>query len=82
VLDFFGRGFTLLCFGNTADTESFAQAATTRGMPLRIVHIDDPAIANAYERNLVLVRPDGHVAWRGDGSPPDAGTILDRVRGA
>ena len=33
-------------------------------------------------RKLVLVRPDGHVAWRGDECPADAGAIVDRVRGA
>jgi hypothetical protein len=30
----------------------------------------------------VLVRPDGHVAWRGDEAPTDATTVIDRVRGA
>ena len=36
-----------------------------------------------YERKLVLVRPDGHVAWRGDdGRPADALAMVDRVRGA
>jgi len=35
----------------------------------------------AYERRLVLVRPDGHVAWRADTEPDDALAIIDRVRG-
>ena len=32
----------------------------------------------------MLVRPDGHVAWRGDEAPgpADAAAIIDRVRGA
>jgi 2-polyprenyl-6-methoxyphenol hydroxylase-like FAD-dependent oxidoreductase len=80
-LDLFGRGFTLLCFGVTSNADRFARAAASCGLPLQIIGIDDPAIANAYERNLVLVRPDGHVAWRGDSVPPDAGAVLDRVRG-
>ena len=29
----------------------------------------------------MLVRPDGHVAWRGDGFPPDLGDLVDTVRG-
>jgi hypothetical protein len=31
---------------------------------------------------MVLVRPDGHVAWRGDRVPADAGQLFDHVRGA
>jgi 2-polyprenyl-6-methoxyphenol hydroxylase-like FAD-dependent oxidoreductase len=80
-LDLFGRGFTLLCFGNASDGDAFRSAAATRGMPLAIVQIDDRAIGNAYERKLVLVRPDGHVSWRGDASPREVGALLDRVTG-
>jgi hypothetical protein len=42
----------------------------------------DPAIARLYERRLVLVRPDGHVAWRSDDPPADPLALADRVRGA
>jgi hypothetical protein len=28
------------------------------------------------------MRPDGHVAWRGDALPDDADAVIDRVRGA
>ncbi|MGN5478143.1 hypothetical protein ACTMU2_17670 [Cupriavidus basilensis] len=31
---------------------------------------------------MVLVRPDGQVAWRGDYLPADLHALLDRVRGA
>jgi 2-polyprenyl-6-methoxyphenol hydroxylase-like FAD-dependent oxidoreductase len=79
-LDLFGAGFTLLEFGAVA--HRFAEEARRRRMPLEVVRIDGPAIAALYERRLVLVRPDGHVAWRGDSAPADAGAVLDRVRGA
>ncbi len=35
-----------------------------------------------FERPLVLVRPDGHVAWRGGESPNDPAALADLVRGA
>jgi hypothetical protein len=51
-------------------------------VPLREIAIADPAIAALYERKLVLVRPDGHVAWRGDALPADTAGLVERVRGA
>ncbi len=35
-----------------------------------------------YARKLVLVRPDQHVAWRGDGEPSAPLDLIDLVRGA
>jgi hypothetical protein len=46
------------------------------------VTIEEPEAAELYERKLVLVRPDGHVAWRGDREPADALAMIDRARGA
>jgi hypothetical protein len=37
--------------------------------------------AHGTERTLVLVRPDGHVAWRGDALPPHPERMLDQVTG-
>ena len=34
------------------------------------------------KRRLVLVRPDGHVAWRGHDAPDEPLDIIDTVRGA
>ncbi|HWM46051.1 MAG TPA: FAD-dependent monooxygenase [Xanthobacteraceae bacterium] len=81
-LDLFGRGFTLLVFPRAASPAPIVAAARSRGIPLDVVAIDRPDIAALYERALVLVRPDGHVAWRGDAPPADVGTLIDRVRGA
>jgi len=59
-----------------------AEAAKARGVPLAIVSLPDPQLATLYERPLVLVRQDGHVAWRGNEPPADPFTLIDRVRGA
>ena len=80
-LDLFGRGLTLLHFAETVDTSGFHAAAAKRGVPVSEVAIGDPAVASLYERTLVLVRPDGHVAWRGDALPSDAGRVVDQVTG-
>jgi 2-polyprenyl-6-methoxyphenol hydroxylase-like FAD-dependent oxidoreductase len=82
-LDLFGRGFVLLRLGREpADADALVAAAARRGVPLEIVDLADPRIAALYERRLVLVRPDGHVAWRDDAVPEDAAVLIDRVRGA
>jgi 2-polyprenyl-6-methoxyphenol hydroxylase-like FAD-dependent oxidoreductase len=82
-IDLFGKGFVLLAFGGAAgEGDGLAAAARSRGMPLTVVPIDDAAIAKLYERRLVLVRPDGMVAWRGDAAPADPQALVDRVRGA
>ena len=76
------HGFVLLRFGAVpVDASALAEAAAARGVPLHVQDIRDEAIAAVYERRLVLVRPDGHVAWRGDALPDDADAVIDRVRG-
>jgi hypothetical protein len=59
-------------------------AARDAGMPLRVVDLRSAEVARIYERQLALVRPDGHVAWRADGAPDaaQAARIIDTVRGA
>jgi len=81
-LDLFGQGFVLLRLGPDAPSgEGIARAAATRGVPLAVVDVPDPEIAALYDRALVLVRPDGHVAWRSDEAPADPASLIDRVRG-
>lgn len=81
ILDCFGRGFTLLRFGEAGGVADIEAAARQRDAPLRAEAMSDPAAAALYERKLVLVRPDGHVAWRGDKLDCDPGWLIDRVRG-
>ena len=81
-LDLFGRGFVLLRFRGGPDGSALARAAAERHVPLTVETIDDPVIAALYEQPLVLVRPDGMVAWRGAALPEDPGKLIDTVRGA
>ncbi|MEV4443660.1 FAD-dependent monooxygenase, partial [Streptomyces sp. NPDC049577] len=79
-LDLYGRAFRLLCF---TDPEGSVEAAfAARRVPLEPFRCDDPAVARLYGSPYVLVRPDGHVAWRGARPPADAGRLADTVRGA
>jgi 2-polyprenyl-6-methoxyphenol hydroxylase-like FAD-dependent oxidoreductase len=62
--DKLGRWFSLLVFGDT-EVDGTIAAAHRWDIPLEIVRLSDPRIAKIYEANLVLVRPDQHVCWRG-----------------
>jgi 2-polyprenyl-6-methoxyphenol hydroxylase-like FAD-dependent oxidoreductase len=86
-LDMFGPNFTLLVIGHDAGAgDALVVAAGERGMPLTVATVTDPdsveAMRNAYEHSFVLVRPDGHVAWRAEHVPANPGQILDIARGA
>ncbi len=82
-LDLFGRGFALIGFGaDAAQAAPLLEAAKKRNLPLTFTDIAEPHIAALYARKFVLVRPDGHVAWRGDHMPEAALCVIDVVRGA
>jgi hypothetical protein len=80
-LDLLGDGFALLRFGDVAEPGPIVEACARRGVPLGLVESRDSAAADLYGCRLVLVRPDGHVAWRGDAPPRDPLTMIDTIRG-
>jgi len=81
-LDLYGRGFVLARFGREApEDQRIVEAAKARGVPIKVETIDNREAAAIYETRLVLVRPDGHVAWRGNDAPGDPMAIIDRIRG-
>ncbi len=82
-LDWFGRDFVLVRSRTDApDATPIREAAHRAGVPLRDITVHEPVVERLFERALTLVRPDGHVAWRGDTLPHDCDTLIDRVRGA
>jgi hypothetical protein len=82
-IDLFGGGLVLLRIGKTrADVGALAAAANERRVPLSVIDIEEAPIRALYERDLVLVRPDGHVAWRGDTLPADVAELVETVRGS
>jgi 2-polyprenyl-6-methoxyphenol hydroxylase-like FAD-dependent oxidoreductase len=80
-LDLFGRGYVLLSFTAVDGVRRFADAAREARLPLTLHTLDEPAVAALYEKRHVLVRPDGHVAWRGDDLPVDPSALLATISG-
>ena len=82
-LDLFGRFFVLLRLGaEPPRAERLIAAAEAAKLPLAVETLAEPALLAAYEKPLVLVRPDGHVAWRGDVEPADAARVIATVTGS
>jgi hypothetical protein len=83
MLDLYGREFALVRFGHDApDGREIVEAGKSRRVPIAVQTIHDPEPAAIYEARLVLVRPDGHVAWRGSKAPADPMAVIDRIRGS
>jgi 2-polyprenyl-6-methoxyphenol hydroxylase-like FAD-dependent oxidoreductase len=82
-LDFYGRGFVLLRLGtNSPDVSAIESAARARRVPFETLSVTEPNATQVYQHRLVLVRPDGHVAWRANELPPNADALINKVRGA
>jgi 2-polyprenyl-6-methoxyphenol hydroxylase-like FAD-dependent oxidoreductase len=80
--DALGDGYGLIRFNRSASVDGLVAAAKRRRVPLVVLDVDDAAAAELYARRLVLVRPDRHVAWRGDALPDDPRSLIDLVCGA
>jgi 2-polyprenyl-6-methoxyphenol hydroxylase-like FAD-dependent oxidoreductase len=80
--DELGEGFILLRFNSETDTSDLEASAQVREVPMKVLDIDDTKGRALYEKNLILIRPDQHVAWRGNASPPDPDALIARVTGA
>jgi len=49
--------------------------------PLRVLDVPDSEPRAVYGRDLVLLRPDLHVAWRGNRLPDDPARLAAIVTG-
>jgi 2-polyprenyl-6-methoxyphenol hydroxylase-like FAD-dependent oxidoreductase len=82
LFDHLGIGFTLLRLGKSAPEAAEIQlAALERSVPLKVLHLADAEARELYGCDLALVRPDQHVAWRGNRVPADSGRMIRQVIG-
>ena len=81
-LDWFGEKFMIIYTGPMAtDADALMAMFKDHAIPVGSCQIKDPHIQTLYERPLVLVRPDGHVAWRGQAFPDDADSLIRQISG-
>jgi 2-polyprenyl-6-methoxyphenol hydroxylase-like FAD-dependent oxidoreductase len=80
--DRLGTGFTLLRLGPSAPTGGgMVDTADARGIPLTVLDVSEPEIRELYGCDLALIRPDQHIAWRGNAEPTDPTSLLGQLTG-
>jgi 2-polyprenyl-6-methoxyphenol hydroxylase-like FAD-dependent oxidoreductase len=74
--DRIGDGFTILKLGGTrVDMAPLARAIASRGAPVAVLELPEQVARDVYEFDLLLVRPDLHVVWRGQQPPEDTAEV-------
>jgi 2-polyprenyl-6-methoxyphenol hydroxylase-like FAD-dependent oxidoreductase len=75
-------GYTVLVLGGTkADPGGLAAALRARGAPVTVLKVPDNSAREIYGYDLILVRPDLHVVWRGHSGPDDPAGIAATATG-
>ncbi len=64
--DRIGDGYTLLRIKSRADAAPLAKAFASYAAPFTVLDIDDDRPRDIYGYDLLLLRPDLHVVWRGN----------------
>jgi 2-polyprenyl-6-methoxyphenol hydroxylase-like FAD-dependent oxidoreductase len=57
--------------GPEAETGALARAFAAIGAPIRVVDVAEPVAREVYGADLLLLRPDLHVVWRGNRPPAE-----------
>jgi 2-polyprenyl-6-methoxyphenol hydroxylase-like FAD-dependent oxidoreductase len=82
IQDRIGAGFALLRLGGTGENASpLQQAFKALGAPFEVVDIPDAIARDLYGFDLILLRPDLHVAWRGNRLPAEPQKLAALVTG-
>ena len=70
-------GFTLLKLGRTqADTAELEKVIRATGAPLVVLDVPDQIARELYGFDLILLRPDMHIVWRGQETPEDVALLV------
>ncbi|WP_322028572.1 FAD-dependent monooxygenase [Paraburkholderia sp. J76] len=89
--DGFGQGYTLLITGPANEgallddeqrtVEAARRDAEIAGVPVVTLAPRHADLPDLYQARYALIRPDQHVAWRGDAWPANGVALLRRVSG-
>lgn len=82
IQDRIGNGYALLRLGGSRqDLSGFQGEMNLRKAPFEVLDIPDAAARDLYGYDLILLRPDLHVAWRGNQPPADPARLVALATG-
>jgi hypothetical protein len=80
--DCIGNSYTLIRLGGSqADGSALARAFAAYGAPFNTVDLPGEEAREIYGRDLILVRPDLHVVWRGNALPDNPAQLAALATG-
>jgi 2-polyprenyl-6-methoxyphenol hydroxylase-like FAD-dependent oxidoreductase len=79
--DRIGDGYTLLELAGGAGAAGLPEAFSEFGAPCTTLHVASDAARQVYGCDLLLVRPDLHVVWRGNRRPDNPRELARLVTG-
>jgi len=80
--DLIGPGYTLLRLGRSkADPSALERSMLDTGAPFETLTVPDEVARDVYGYDLILLRPDMHVVWRGNVPPEDPVALAALVTG-
>jgi 2-polyprenyl-6-methoxyphenol hydroxylase-like FAD-dependent oxidoreductase len=79
--DRLGQDYTLLDLAGDCDSTAIEAAFRAIGAPLEVLRLDERRVREVYGRSAFLLRPDLHIAWRGDRAPDDPEELARRATG-
>lgn len=82
IQDFVGRTYAILRMGpNTEGVEPIVEAFGQIGAPIKVLDFPADKYRDLYGCSYFLVRPDLHIAWRGNHLPDDPAQLAALVTG-
>jgi 2-polyprenyl-6-methoxyphenol hydroxylase-like FAD-dependent oxidoreductase len=81
VTDAFGPGYTLLRLDPDIAVAPLVKAMREDRIPIEVVDVDTNGSHTPYDRKLIIVRTDQHVAWRGDAIPDQPEKLVGILTG-
>jgi 2-polyprenyl-6-methoxyphenol hydroxylase-like FAD-dependent oxidoreductase len=77
----YGDHYVLLRLDGEADSAGLDTAFAAIGAPFKTLALNDAHAREIYGRDMLLLRPDMHIAWRGNAPPADAAKLARMATG-